>query len=279
MSARRDPPPEVVVRFVRTEVYEDAVLASRAREVLGADEGAALARLRPEAARRDYLAAHALARTMLAELAGSDPARLRFGCPPRGRPELVAPPAARHLHFSISHADGIALCAVAAGCVVGADVESLRNVGPDPLGVAASVCSRREMDALAMLPASARAERLLSIWTAKEAVAKATGLGFRLPLPLIAVHEESNGPPAESGTGAAEEKTPWRLASFRLTPCHLAAVAVLAASSAHVALRFEVGALFCPGTAGPASWSRRGHLADAVAGKDPTSVPFFTGTS
>ena len=158
---------------MRTEVYEDAVLASRAREVLGADEGAALARLRPEAARRDYLAAHALARTMLAELAGSDPARLRFRCPPRGRPELVAPPAARHLRFSISHADGIALCAVAAGCVVGADVESLRNVGPDPLGVAASVCSRREMDALAMLPASARAERLLSIWTAKEAVAKA----------------------------------------------------------------------------------------------------------
>src|SRR5438093_2142718 len=107
MSARRDPPPEVLVRFVRTEVYEDAVLASRAREVLGADEGATLARLRPAAARRDYLAAHALARTMLAELAGSDPARLRFGCPPRGRPELVAPPAARHLHFSISHADGI----------------------------------------------------------------------------------------------------------------------------------------------------------------------------
>ena len=210
---------------------------------------------------------------MLAELAGSDPARLRFRCPPRGRPELVAPPVARHLRFSISHADGIALCAAAAaGCVVGADVESLRSVGPDPLGVAESVCSRREMDALAMLPAPARAERLLSIWTAKEAVAKATGLGFRLPLPLIAVHEESNGPPAEFGAGAAEEATPWRLASLRLTPCHVAAVAVFAVSSAHVALRFEVGGLFCPGTAGPASWSRRGHLADAVAGKDPRAL-------
>src|SRR5206468_11134888 len=141
---------------------------------------------------------------------------------------------ARHLRFSISHADGIALCAAAAaGCVVGADVESLRNVGPDPLGVAESVCSRREMDALAMLPAPARAERLLSIWTAKEAVAKATGLGFRLPLPLIAVHEESNGPPAESRTEAAEEKTPWRLASLRLTPCPVAAVAVFSVAPPH----------------------------------------------
>src|SRR2546428_12440378 len=76
------------------------------------------------------------------------------------------------------------------------------------------------MDELDGRPAYARGDGPLRIWTAKEAVAKATGLGFRLRLALIAVHGESNGPPAEFGTGAAEETTPWRLASLRLTPYH-----------------------------------------------------------
>src|SRR5207245_5427694 len=130
-----------IVRFVRAEAFEGDLLARCARRILGAAERRALARLRPPAARRDYLAAHALARTMLAELAGCEPSRVRFRCSPRGRPEFDGPPGASPLRFSLSHAEGVALCAVAEGRAVGADVESLRNVGPDPLRVAEAVCS------------------------------------------------------------------------------------------------------------------------------------------
>jgi len=240
MSARRNPRREVVVRFVRAEAFEDAVLAARARRILAADEREALARLRPVAARRDYLAAHVLARRMLAELAGSDPTQLRILSSPRGRPELVAPQGGSPLSFSISHADGVGLCAVATGCAVGADVESLRNVGPDPLGVAETVCSTRERDALRALPASARAERLLSIWTLKEAVAKARGLGFYFPLVHVTILHEGGGAPAvEFDPELADDASRWRLAWLRLTPCHVAAVAVRAARGDEVGIRFE----------------------------------------
>ena len=203
-------PREVLVQFVRTGVYEDAGLARRAWEGLASDERSALLRIRAPEARRDSLAAHALARAMLARIAACPPSQIRFHVAPGGRPEVTAPPSARRLRFSLSHADGIALCAVASGVSVGADVESRRNVGPDPLGVAATLCSPREREALETLPPAQQAERFLALWTMKEAIAKAAGHGLGVPLYDVRVDDGS----------------PWQVVYLRLTPDHLAAVAI-----------------------------------------------------
>ena len=223
-NGSKRPQREVLVRYARTEAYENAVLGAQAVSVLGDEELRILARLRPPAARRDYLAAHALARTTLAEFAGCDPRRLRFHSWPFGRPEPVTQPGARPLSFSISHTDGLALCAVSAGCPVGADVESRRNVETDPLGVARRVCSEKERNALRALTASERVDRLLYLWTFKEAVAKVRGLGFCLPLNYISV----------------DDACPWQVTSSRLTTDHVASVAVLFPREGRpVAIRFE----------------------------------------
>ena len=107
-------PREVRVRFVRSDTYA-ALSWDEAQSILDEDEREALARLRPVTAWRDYLAAHALVRTMLAEEMRCDPSRLQFRSTPRGRSEVIAPAGARRLHFSLAHADGLALCAVANG--------------------------------------------------------------------------------------------------------------------------------------------------------------------
>ena len=203
-------PPEIQVRFVRSAVYDDPAVEENARALLDEGERRAVDRILREPARRDALAAHVLARTMLSRIAGCAPARLRFRASARGRPEVTRPAAARPLRFSLSHADGIALCAVAAGGDVGADVESLRNIGPDPVGLAATVCSRREQAALRALPPSGRAGHLLALWTMKEAVVKLIGDGVRKPLDQVEVCEGS----------------PWNVTVRRLSPIHLAAVAV-----------------------------------------------------
>ena len=234
---------EVVVRFVRADAYDGPALAAQACEILGADEREAHARLRPTVARLDYLAAHALARTTLAEFAGCEPSRLRLRPSPWGRPEIVTPRSARRLRFSLSHSDGMALCAVAVHGAVGADVESLRNIGPDPLCLAEAICCRREKDALRALPTSARAEVLLSMWTLKEAITKAMGLGFQFPFTRIAIHWEENRLAAvEFDSEAAGDASEWRLASLRLTPYHVAAVAARCAAADEVAIRFEAAA-------------------------------------
>ncbi len=217
---------EVAVRWAQPTARESAAAAVQAEAVLGIEEREAFGRIRPAAARRDYLAAHLLARTTLAEIVGCHPGRLRFCSSPRGRPELVAPPGASRVSFSIAHADGVALCAAAVGHVVGADVESLRNLGSDLPGVAEVVCSRQENEMLRPLPPSARAERLLSIWTLKEAFAKATGQGFHIPLTRFTIHWKNGEPKTiEFDREMAEDVSVWRFVLLSLTSCHRVAIA------------------------------------------------------
>ncbi len=218
---------EVLVRTVRTAPFANARVAARALEFLDGEERGRLARLRAARASRDYLAAHALARTTLAEIVGCSPARVRIHTSPGGRPELVSPQVAPRLRFSISHADGIALCAVAAGRAIGVDIESDRNIGPDALGVAEAVCSPREMQALRALPPPERADFLLLVWSVKEAVAKAAGVGFHLSLSHITVRAGDDGDPAlDFDADVPDDAHFWRVASFRVSPDHLGAVAV-----------------------------------------------------
>src|SRR5262249_30281765 len=137
---------DVVVRFVRSACYEDPELALRAASVLSAEERQILNRLEPAASRRDYLGAHALVRSMIAEMTGCPAERIAIRKGRDGRSEAIVPGAVRGIGFSLSYADGIALCAVASGCSVGADVESERNVGLDPRGFAQMFCTRVELD-------------------------------------------------------------------------------------------------------------------------------------
>jgi len=231
---------EVVVRMLRTEILEHPARASRLSAMLSANERETLERLPPGAARRDYLGAHALARETIAEHVGAEPERLLIRSSPWGRPELIAPTTHPRLRFSLSHADGIALCAVTRGGAVGADVESLRHVGPDPLGVAATICSEREREILLATPAPLRTERFLSLWTLKEAFAKATGLGFRLDLERITVRlGPARAAELEFDHGGGAEASLWRFASKSLEPHHVAAVAVRGAPAEEVVIRFE----------------------------------------
>jgi len=225
-------PQELVVRFVRTAEFETSGLAESARETFAPEERASLARQRAGTARRDYLVAHALMRVVVAERAGCDPAELKFRASPRGRPEPVWPPSASDYRLSISHGDGVALCGVAKGCDIGVDVESLRNVGPDPLTLAETYCSTRERAQIrAALPVQ-RAERFLEIWTLKEAIAKAMGLGLHLPFHDFTVRlpAEDRPPYVTFLPGVAGEDHEWDLVSVHPTPEHVAGVAIAVGS-------------------------------------------------
>jgi 4'-phosphopantetheinyl transferase len=236
---RRIPPRDVVVRFVRTKRFESPDVARPAERLLAANERASLVRLRAKA-RRDFLAAHALAHTMLAELGGSDSGRRMLGHFPGRRSEFVRSKGASDLRYSISHADGIAVCAVAAGRAVGVDVESLSRVDRDALHAAEVVCSPEEMVDLLAAPAFLRLERLLSIWALKEAVVKAMDEGFYLPLARLTIREQNGRPATVALDGEViVDLLPCRLAVRRLTDQHVAAVALLGAPCDDAVLRFE----------------------------------------
>ena len=216
-------PRGVLAYYVRTEPYSDDALARRAAELLDVAERMAYERIGSAPARRDYLAAHVLVRTTLAGLVEAD----RFRATPGGPPELASPVVTPRLRFSLSHADGVALCAVTAGRTVGADVASASHIGPDPGGVAATICSGAELEALRGLAPLERAERFLALWTENEALVRALGLGFRRPF----VRSPMLG-------------TRWTVTSVRLTPHHLAAIAVVSLPGETVPIRVAEAACF-----------------------------------
>jgi 4'-phosphopantetheinyl transferase len=137
--------------------------------------------------RRDhdmYIAAHALARSILSEATGVPAASLRFVNGPYGKPAL-APDAGNHqMHFNISHTDGLVACAVSDGHPLGVDVESCER--QTDLDIAHRYFAPEE-SALVLSAAPDQGRRLFfRFWTLKEAFIKATGEGLSRPLESFA---------------------------------------------------------------------------------------------
>lgn len=132
-------------------------------------------RFLPTEARRQFVFARAALRWVLGGY---------LGCPPRavaitegelGKPELGS---ASALRFNLSHAGALVLIAVGLA-EVGVDVERDRE-GLDPDRLAPSVCTPAELAVFSALPREERRRAFLELWTRKEAVLKAAGVGLTI---------------------------------------------------------------------------------------------------
>jgi len=195
---------------------------------LSPDERARAERFRFDIHRDRFIVARALLREILGALLGVAARRLAFDYSARGKPSLARPFAAEDLRFNLSHADGLALYAIARGREVGVDVERVRPL-PDAEHIAARFFSPREQAALRSLPAVERAAGFFACWTRKEAFLKATGDGLARRLDAFDVSvvpglparlERVEGDPREAGR--------WSLAEVRPAPGYVGAVAVAA---------------------------------------------------
>jgi 4'-phosphopantetheinyl transferase len=134
----------------------------------------------------------ALARLVLAHHVDcpTEPERLHFDRTCRvcgaqhGKPRLMD--ATTGLQFSIAHSGERIALAVVRGAPVGVDVEQL-NPALQVDALAAEVLSAEERAKFATLPPQDRLEGLLTYWTRKEALLKATGDGLRAALATVTV--------------------------------------------------------------------------------------------
>ncbi|GAA0331049.1 hypothetical protein GCM10009087_46510 [Sphingomonas oligophenolica] len=157
--------------------------------------------------RLTYAAAHALLRHALDQVAGVQ-RPWRFAADAYGKPSLD--PSLDGMCFNLSHTDGLVAVAVSRRGDIGVDAESIARA-PDESTFTNLVLAPEE---LAELEGCAdRPNRLLRIWVAKEAIAKAIGLGLSLPVKQIVLRGEMPRlialPEAHGPTGA------WSLHSER----------------------------------------------------------------
>ena len=131
----------------------------------------------PETANRwSYF--HSAAREILAAYTGTPASELVFAEEEHGKPYL---PADRSLYFNLSHSLSSALLAVCRFAPVGVDIEHRRALS-DMDRLARRCFSTPEYTAYQAAESALREQIFFRLWTRKEAVIKASGLGLHQPL-------------------------------------------------------------------------------------------------
>ncbi len=221
-SSFREPAPDEV-HVWRTDL--DALAeedVERLAATLAPDERARAASFVFAPDRRRFVAGRAALRAVLGGYLGLAPAAVSLGRTPQGRPALLGAQAGT-LAFSISRSAGLALCAVTIGRDIGVDVERImRGVAGDV--VHDGVLSAAEVTALRALEAEARDRAFFTVWTRKEAYAKARGLGLSLPFERFSVSID----PATPALLTADDDDParWTLRNVEAGDGYAAALAV-----------------------------------------------------
>jgi 4'-phosphopantetheinyl transferase len=141
--------------------------------VLSAPERERALRFRQDRHRDAYVMAHAVWRLVLAEVLGVVPDDVPLANTTNGQPRLPGTGYAT----SLSHSgNGVAIAIARAGCI-GIDIEpSQPRTGMGDL--IKVVCTPDEASALSRLEPSLRDAAMLALWTRKEALLKAFGVGL-----------------------------------------------------------------------------------------------------
>ena len=139
------------------------------------DEKAAAGRFQVPRAADRFLIRRAILRSLVADLNGLEPSSVDLVREGGERPSIAG---LSRFHFNTSHSEDLFLVASSFEAVPGIDVELERPI-PDLDSLLPRICSPTERDLLQETD-SFSSSRFLEIWTRKEAVLKALGLGLRL---------------------------------------------------------------------------------------------------
>ncbi len=142
--------------------------------LLSLSETARAARFATPELRRRFVVSHGVLRLILSSFTGRPPHAIQILSEARGKPYVMG----RRPHFSLAHAEDVAVVAVANGGPVGVDVERVRaDIGMDEFSrQALTDADGTEIEAL---PPEFRLRARFQAWTRREALAKATGEGLR----------------------------------------------------------------------------------------------------
>jgi len=150
---------------------------------LSRDELARAARFGNRSLRERYVAGRGCLRIILGGELGVDPAAVAIVRGERGRPRLDG---THPLDFNVSHTDRIALVGIAERVRIGVDVERIDRI-VNVAGIARKFLAAEERSALEALDRESARRRVLTLWTCKEAMSKATGDALSAPFAALFV--------------------------------------------------------------------------------------------
>ncbi|HSC23511.1 MAG TPA: 4'-phosphopantetheinyl transferase superfamily protein [Casimicrobiaceae bacterium] len=189
-------------------------------EMLSAAERARAARFGVPFLRDRYVVGRAALRTVLAEALGLAPREVAIVRGVRGRPRLDGD---SRLDFNVSHTAGVALIGLTNAGRIGVDIER-RDRAINVSGIARKFLSEAERAHLAPMHADDARRAVLTLWTCKEAMSKATGDALSAPFARIDV-DLCEGRRVRDGPDRYDPAR-WTLHATDIPPHHIATVAL-----------------------------------------------------
>ena len=198
--------PRQQIHIWRVPLEQPQAIVGRLEQLLDPEERERAARFHFAEDRTRYAIAHGALRTILSRYLDQAPADLRFqrgrfGKPrlsfarkesggsqaePRRKSDGAPAQAPAGLHFNLSHCRDLAVIAVSSGRLVGVDVEAVRDVGKLD-SIVKRYFSPEEKRFLASAAPREHPRALLTLWSRREAAAKALGLDLSAALAAVNV--------------------------------------------------------------------------------------------
>jgi 4'-phosphopantetheinyl transferase len=179
-------------------------------------------------ARRQFILCRASLRALISRRLRCCPLDIEISAGQRGKPSPIVRGHRVPFEFSVSHSENHGLIALSTGGAVGIDVEEMRPRQAFS-SIARSVFTVDEQSWLAQVPAEDTMGRFYRIWTLKEAVVKAIGMGLSFGLESFSIPDELLGAASASYLilpRTAHKASDQRLNLFVLPDVERAAVAL-----------------------------------------------------
>jgi 4'-phosphopantetheinyl transferase len=212
-------PGEVHILF--SNLNRDASDLARLERYLSTDERARAERLRSGRVRDRFVAGRGFLR-----YTGVPPEEIRFSLGNFGKPGLTSETGFGILSFNLSHADDLAILAIAGDRELGIDLEKISE-GLPYHEMARIFFSHHELEELITLPTGKQLAAFYRCWTRKEAYLKGCGRGFSQPSDSFDVSLLPGHPPALTRhLTSPDEPSKWRLIDISVPKGYWATLAV-----------------------------------------------------
>jgi 4'-phosphopantetheinyl transferase len=213
---------DVWFAFCDTITLETA--EDRYRHLLSQDEDERYARFFRDRDRHAYLLAHVMLRCALSSYAPAPPEEWTFRAGEFGKPSLDGP-VDTPLQFNLSHTRGAVACAFSRHRTIGVDIQADPGKGRI-YELAHRVFCAAEMSTLERLNETQRDRTATLLWTLKEALAKAMGLGVQMPFHELCFCLPTDRPAGVVSGPPAIDVANWRFACLCMRSDIFASAAV-----------------------------------------------------
>ena len=198
--------PRVQLSLARFSRHERAQWLARSAAVLNGVELERVAAIVDPDTRAQQAIGRALIRLLGARALGCNPLDVAIAVTETGKPWLLDLP---DLHVNVSHTRGSVVVAAASVAPVGVDIEPPATPAVHPHRLAQRLFAGSELRTLREMSEDRLADWFTSVWTIKEAVGKAMGIGVVPAMSQVVVETRrgalelacvGGGPPPESWT-------------------------------------------------------------------------------